>query len=109
MFHVTDSEPNPVIPPEIQQLLTQYQHLFKPPTELPPRRPCDHSIPQLPGAQPVASRPYHYSPILRSKIETQVNEMLQSGLIRPSTSAFSSPVLLVRKKDGSWRFCVDYR
>jgi hypothetical protein len=108
VYQMTDSEPEPVIPVEVQQLLTQYSHLFQPRTELPPRRPCDHSIPLLPGAQPVASRPYHYSPILKSEIESQINKMLQSGLIRPSTSAFSSPVLLVRKKDGSWRFCVDY-
>ncbi|XP_066354763.1 uncharacterized protein [Miscanthus floridulus] len=89
------------------QHLDQYQHLFRVPTELPPRRACDHSIPLLPRAQPVSVRPYRYSPALKSEIEAQVTEMLQSGLIRPSSSAFSSLVLLVRKKDNGWRLCVD--
>ena len=62
--------------PEIQALLSQYQHLFRLPTELPPRRACDHSIPLIPGAQPISTRPFRYSPALKIEIEAQVIEML---------------------------------
>lgn len=94
--------------PAIRDLVDEYQDLFQEPTDLPPRRQCDHRIPLVPGASPVAVRQYRYKPALKDEIEKQVSEMLQSGLIQPSTSAFSSLVLLVRKKDNSWRFCVDY-
>jgi hypothetical protein len=57
----------------------------------------------------VNSRPYRYSPFHKNEIEKQVKALLESGLIVPSVSPFASPVLLVKKKDGSWRFCVDYR
>jgi hypothetical protein len=54
-------------------------------------------------------RAYRYPPTLKDEIERQVRDMFDKGFIQPSTSPFSSPVLLVRKKDGTWRFCVDYR
>ena len=95
--------------PAVSTLLDEYAHLFEPVSGLPPSRHCDHSIPLISGAQPVFVRPYLYAPIMKTKIERQVNDMLQQGIIQKSTSSFASPVLLVKKKDQSWRFCVDYR
>lgn len=54
-------------------------------------------------------KPYRYSPTQKDEIERQIKHMLLNGIIRPSQSPFASPVILVKKKDGSWRFCVDYR
>lgn len=76
---------------------------------MPPIRTYDHSIPLIPGAVPVNSRPYRYSRLHKDEIERQVKELLEAGLITSSNSPFASPVLLVQKKDGSWRFGVDYR
>jgi hypothetical protein len=94
---------------EIQPPIQEFDHLFSTPTQLPPQRDVDHQIHLVPGAQPVKVRPYHYSPLQKNEIESQVQQMIQNGVVRPSSSAFASPVLLVRKKDGTWRFCVDYR
>ena len=69
----------------------------------------DHEIHLIPRAVPVNCRPYRYSPLQKDEIERQVSEMLKAGLITPSISPFASPVLLVKKKDGTWGFCVDYR
>lgn len=112
LFHIAkadSAQSDSVVIPAVQAIVDQFKHLFAEPTSLPPRRDCDHRIPLIPGAQPVAVRPYRYSPTLKSEMETQVSDMLQAGLIQPSSSAFSSLVLLVRKKDGTWRFCVNYR
>jgi hypothetical protein len=90
-------------------LLQDFDDVFAMPTGLPPPRRHNHRIHLLPQMAPVAVRPYHYPQLVKDELERQCQDMLQQGIIRPSTSAFSSPVLLVKKHDGTWRFCVDYR
>ncbi|UYV67845.1 hypothetical protein LAZ67_5002210, partial [Cordylochernes scorpioides] len=58
---------------------------------------------------PTKQRPYRVAPAERQIIQEEVNKMEEIGIIQPSASPWASPVVLVRKKDGSWRFCVDYR
>ena len=60
-------------------------------------------------ALPIKQRPYRASPKFKQEIDRQVEDMLQKGIIRESVSPWSSPVVLVKKKDGSFRFCVDLR
>ncbi|MBV9302357.1 MAG: retroviral-like aspartic protease family protein, partial [Acidobacteriaceae bacterium] len=97
------------IPPRYRPLLHRFPTVFGPIKSLPPNRPHDHRIPLLLGAPPANVRPYRYPQLQKDEIERVVREMLDAGIIRHSVSAFSSPVLLVKKKDGSWRFCIDYR
>jgi hypothetical protein len=96
-------------PPEIVQLLEHHDEVFVNTIVYPPTRACSHSIPLIPGARPVHIRPYRYGLALKTKIENQVQDMLASGLIQNSSCPFSSPILLVKKKDQSYRFCIDYR
>ncbi|KAA0040484.1 Retrovirus-related Pol polyprotein from transposon 297 family [Cucumis melo var. makuwa] len=95
--------------PMIRFLLQQYADIFETPKGLPPKREIDHRILTLPEQRPINVRPYRYGHVQREEIEKLVAEMLQTGVIRPSRSPYSSPVLLVKKKDGGWRFYVDYR
>jgi hypothetical protein len=99
----------PTILDQIQSLLESFQSTFEEPTTLPPSRSCNHSIPLIPGAQHINIRPYWFPPIMKDEIETQVQDMLQKGLIQNNQSSFLSLVLLVKKNDKTWCFYVDYR
>lgn len=111
LVQLTSSDPvtKEPIPAAVQQLIDSFQAVFAEPNGLPPKRYCDHTIPLVPGAAPVNLRPYRFNPALKDEIEQQISDMLKSGVIQPSHSAFSSPALLVKKKDGTWRLVIDYR
>uniref|UniRef100_A0A2N9H624 Reverse transcriptase n=1 Tax=Fagus sylvatica TaxID=28930 RepID=A0A2N9H624_FAGSY len=98
-----------VAAPELQKILETFQDIFKEPMGLPPNRAHDHCIPLQPGSQLVCSKPYRHPYYQKSEIERLVTELLSTGVIRPGNSPFSSPVILVKKHDGTWRMCVDYR
>ena len=70
---------------------------------------CNHHIETVPGAKPVRRGPYYTTPANRKEIDRQVDEMIQNDIIEPSNSAWHSPVLLVKKPSGEFRFVVDYR
>ncbi|KAK1661786.1 hypothetical protein QYE76_049945 [Lolium multiflorum] len=95
--------------PLLTHLLQQHGALFDEPQGLPPVRVYDHRIHLFPDTAPVAVRPYRYPQLQKDELERQCALMLAAGIIRISTSPFSAPVLLVRKSDGTWRFCIDYR
>lgn len=95
---------------EVEEVLKEYADIFAEPTSLPPSIGVyDHRIPLEFGTNPINIRPYRYSLKQRDIIEKLVTEMEAHGIIQPSCNPFASPVVLVGKKDGSWRLCVDYR
>ena len=89
--------------------MEKHRQVFEVPIGLPPSRSFDHHIVLQDESRLVNISPNRYAHFLKGEIERQVEEMLKSGLIRPNSSPFSFPVLLVRKKDNTWRFCTYYR
>nr|GEZ43083.1 putative reverse transcriptase domain-containing protein [Tanacetum cinerariifolium] len=76
---------------------------------LPPARPVEFQINLIPGAAPVARAPYCLAPSEMKELSEQLQELSDKGFIRPSSSPWGAPVLFVKKKDGSFRMCIEYR
>ncbi|GKC97639.1 putative reverse transcriptase domain-containing protein [Tanacetum coccineum] len=76
---------------------------------LPPTRQVEFQINLVPGAAPVARAPYRLAPSEMKELADQLQELSDKGFIRPSSSPWGAPVLFVKKKDGSFRMCIDYQ
>jgi hypothetical protein len=105
----TDHTAKSQVPLEFSFLINQFKDIFTEPTELPPHRQADHSIPLLPGSKPPNVHPYWMSHSQKNTMEALIKQVLQKGEICQSCSPFSSPIILVKKKDKSWRLCVDFK
>jgi hypothetical protein len=100
----------PYIPLDIQGIIDKNSKVFEDiPKGIPPTRNHDHDIHLIRGSVSPNIRPYIYPYAQKSEIECMVEEMLEVGIIRPIQSSYSTPVVIVFKKDGSWRMCPDYR
>lgn len=93
------SAPSCVLP-----LLERFNHFFQEPHQLPPVCTISHKITLRLDAPPINMRPYCYPHFQKDEIEHLLQEMLSIGIIRHSTSSFSSPALLLKKKNGTCLF-----
>ncbi|MCO5585997.1 hypothetical protein L7F22_039934 [Adiantum nelumboides] len=101
-----------IVDNDLQSFLDEHAKLFIDdiPNELPPNRgDDDHRIDLIPGRSPPNKSSYQVSQAQQEEIMLQFNELVQRGMLIPSSSPFYSLVLLVHKKDGTYRMCVDYR
>ncbi|GKB26528.1 putative reverse transcriptase domain-containing protein [Tanacetum coccineum] len=76
---------------------------------LPPHRQVEFEIDLVPGATPVARVPYRLAALEMKELSNQLQELLEKGFILPSSSPWGASVLFVKKKDGTFRMCIDYR
>jgi hypothetical protein len=76
---------------------------------IPPNREIEFTIDLLPDTAPISKAPYRMALLELKELKDQLQELLDRGFIRPSVSPWGAPVLFVKKKDGSMRFCIDYR
>ncbi|GKE81459.1 hypothetical protein Tco_1551459, partial [Tanacetum coccineum] len=74
-----------------------------------PTRQVEFQIDLMPGAAPVARAPYRLAPSEMKELSEQLQELFDKGFIRPSSSLWGASVLFVKKKDGSFRMCIEFQ
>ena len=94
---------------KFRNLFKKYRDVFAFPGDQLGRTSLVQHVIDTGDTMPIQQRPYRASPDVKKEIDRQVNEMLKNRIIQESVSPWSSPVVLVKKKDGSYRFCVDFR
>jgi len=97
------------IPREVASLLSEFMDVFQEPQELPPQRSVDHSISLVDDSKPIHQRTYRLAHHQKNAMEELIQHLLQAQMIRTIVSPYSSPVILVKKNDATWRLCVDFR
>lgn len=95
--------------PQLHGLLVIYSCVFDEGMILPLYREYDHKTELKEETNAVNIRPYRYAGLQKDEIEKMTREMLEVRVVRPSKSPFASPMVLVKRKDGTWRMCIDYR
>ena len=98
-----------IIPKWMAEVVERSQELFEPLSGIPPDNRIKHAIHLIPGARPVMKRPYRLSDVQKKSAEEQIKSALAEGWIQPSQSPWGTAILMVPKKDKTWRLCVDYR
>jgi hypothetical protein len=96
----------------LKKILVVYEYADVFPDELPgmpPYRDIEFAIELQPGTTPISKRPYRMPPTELAELKKQLQDLLDKGFIRPSTSPWGCPALFVKKKDESLRLCIDYR
>ena len=94
---------------KFRNLFKKYRDVFAFPGDQLGRTSLVQHVIDTGDAMPIKQGPYRASPDVKKEIDRQVDEMLENGIIQESVSPWSSPVVLVKKRDGSYRFCVDFR
>ena len=96
------------IPEWMEQIVTEAQGLFEPLSGIPPENRIKHTIQLVPGARLVMKRPYRLSEVQKKHAEDQLRAALTESWIQPPKSPWGTAILMVPKKDNSWRLCADY-